>query len=93
MCKMREMEPGTPEYRFFPERRWRFDRAWVGHRIAMEIEGGVWSRGRHVRGKGFLADMEKYNRAALMGWRVFRFTPDQVLDGTAIDFMWRAIKL
>ena len=40
--------------------------------IAVEIEGGVWIGGRHTRGKGFLRDIEKYNEAAAMGWRVFR---------------------
>lgn len=40
----------------------------------MEIEGGVWSRGRHVRGSGFEKDCEKHNEAAALGWSVFRFT-------------------
>jgi len=43
--------------------------------IAVEVEGGVWSRGRHVRGAGYLADLEKYNAAVVMGWRVLRYTP------------------
>lgn len=43
--------------------------------IAVEIEGGVWTGGRHTSGSGFLGDMEKYNEAAAAGWRVLRFTP------------------
>jgi hypothetical protein len=46
--------------------------------IALEVEGGVWTRGRHTRGKGFLGDMEKYNAAALGGWCVLRVTPDRL---------------
>ncbi len=61
------------EYRFC-ERRWRFDFAWPDAKVAVECEGGVWSRGRHVRGAGFEADCAKYNRAAADGWRVFRLT-------------------
>ena len=64
----------------FSERRWRFDFAHTGLMIAIEIEGGVYSRGRHVRPKGFLGDMEKYNRAVVLGWRVLRMTPQQ-FDG------------
>lgn len=59
--------------------------------IAIEIEGGVWNQGRHSRGKGMEADMEKYNRAALLGWRVFRFTPAMVHSGVAIDTVREAI--
>lgn len=71
------------EYRFNPTRRWRFDWAWPDARIALEIEGGAWTQGRHTRGSGFLADMEKYNAAGLAGWRVFRVTPQQFDSGEA----------
>ena len=71
------------EYRFHPQRRWRADVAIPMVHILAEIEGGAWTRGRHTRGAGFVADMEKYNAATLAGWRVFRYTPKQVEDGTA----------
>lgn len=64
----------TPEYRFAPPRRWRFDYAWPDARVAVELEGGVHSGGRHVRGAGFERDAEKYNAAAASGWRVLRYT-------------------
>ena len=66
------------EYRFHPTRKWRFDDAIPSRRIAIEVEGGVWTQGRHTRPKGFLGDMEKYNTATLMGWRVFRTTPNKL---------------
>lgn len=76
------------EFRFHPVRRWRFDWAWPERKVAVEIDGGIWTRGRHTRGAGFLADMEKLNTAALLGWRVLRFTPAQVKDGSC----WAWIK-
>ena len=60
------------EYRFHPERRWRFDRYHPGSKVAIELEGGVWQQGRHNRPQGFIDDAEKYNNAALMGIYVFR---------------------
>lgn len=69
------------EYQFAPHRKWRFDFAWPEKKIAVEIEGGTWSAGRHTRGTGFAADCEKYNAAALHGWRVLRFTGEMVRAG------------
>ncbi len=69
----------TPEYRFDPDRAWRVDWAWPEHRLALEVEGGVWTRGRHTRPSGYLKDLEKYNRLAVLGWRLLRTTPDDLL--------------
>ena len=72
-------------------RRWRFDFAWPDSKIAVEIEGGTWtSKSRHTTGKGFMDDCEKYNAAAEMGWRVFRFTTDMVTGG--VDQIERVLK-
>lgn len=82
-----------PEFRFAPPRRWRFDWCWSAHKLALEIEGGVWTRGRHTRGKGFLGDMEKYNAAVLHGWRVLRCTPDMLHTGETVELVLRAFGL
>jgi very-short-patch-repair endonuclease len=66
------------EYRFIPPRRFRFDLAWVEYKIAVELEGGVYSGGRHTRGKGFETDCEKYNLATLHGWDVLRYTSNML---------------
>ena len=71
------------EYKFHPKRRWRFDWAWPLQKVAAEREGGLWNAGRHVRGAGYIADMQKYNEAQRLGWRVFRFTPQQLKTGEA----------
>lgn len=67
-----------PEFRFHPTRRWRFDFAHELSRVAIELNGGVWSHGRHTRGKGYLADREKINAATALGWRVFELGTGQI---------------
>lgn len=83
----------TTEARFDPIRRWRFDFAFPAHRVAVEVEGGSWSNGRHTRGSGFEQDCEKYNAAALGGWLVLRVTPRMVDDGRALSLIQEAIEL
>ena len=80
------------ELRFHPVRRWRFDYAIPAHKIALEVEGGVWTGGRHTRSKGFLGDIEKYNQATLLGWRVFRTTPDDLLKSSTLNLLKEAIQ-
>lgn len=82
MWQMLANGAGQPEqeYRFHARRRWRFDFAWPRAQVAVECEGGTWSRGRHVRGDGYRKDCEKYNTAALMGWRVFCVTAGMLRD-------------
>jgi len=53
---------------------WRFDWAWPDVMVAVEMEGGVYSLGRHVRGKGYEGDCIKYNFAQSQGWSLYRFT-------------------
>lgn len=79
------------EFRFHPVRKWRFDFAHVLLKVAVECEGGIFSGGRHTRGKGFVGDMEKYNTAAAMGWLVLRFSTEQIRKGEAIDHVRRVL--
>lgn len=80
------------EFYFAKPRRFRADFAWPDRKILAEVEGGTWSGGRHVRGKGYEADCEKYSIAAMLGYRVLRFTTAMVRDGRAIGFLAATIK-
>lgn len=75
LCRAAGLPEPVPEYRFHPKRRWRFDYAWPLQKLALEIEGGIWTEGRHTRGAGALADLEKYSEAAILGWRIIYCTP------------------
>jgi len=77
--------PFEEEYKFHPERRWRFDFAIPSAKIAIEVEGGIWIYGRHNRGSGFVKDCDKYNSAVLLGWKVLRFAPNHIKSGSALQ--------
>ena len=66
------------EFRFHPVRKWRADFAHAPSRTLIEIEGGIYVNGRHNRGAGFAADLEKYLEASLAGWRVVRLGPNEL---------------
>lgn len=94
------IEAGLPEpqleVRFHPTRKWRFDMYWPvdlfsGKGVACECEGGTYSGGRHVRGRGYENDCYKYNEAALMGITVLRVTAKHITDGSAIEWLRRAL--
>lgn len=96
-CKVHGLPEPVAEYRFHPTRKWRFDFAWpyktpslagcVG--VSLEIDGGVWARGRHTRGKGFIADQEKMNAAIELGWAVLRCVPADVKSGAIFTTLKR----
>jgi hypothetical protein len=80
------------EFRFMPERKFRFDWAIADRLIAIEVEGGSWTGGRHTRGAGFERDLEKYAEAFARGWRILRVSPAMIADGRAIGYLERFIR-
>lgn len=87
-CKSVNLSTPSAEVMFYPERKWRFDFAWQAERVALEIDGGVWSGGRHGRGSGIVKEHEKFNSAASLRWRVFRTTPQALSEPK----LWAQIK-
>lgn len=72
---------------------YRFDFAWPDIKLAAEVEGGQWTRGRHTRGAGFESDARKYNKATLLGWRVLRFPASMVKSWEAVRTVKEALEL
>ena len=93
LFQIRALELPEPEqeYRFHPVRKWRFDFAYPDKLLAIEVEGGTWTSGRHTRGPGFEKDCEKYNAAVMLGWRVLRYTTGMITSGVAINQIEKAI--
>lgn len=55
--------------------------------ILVEVEGGIWTGGRHTQPKGFIADIEKYNLAQRLGYRVIRTHRATIKDESAITLV------
>lgn len=66
------------ELKFCKDRKFRFDYAIPNIMVAIEIEGGLFVKGRHINPLGMKNDMIKYNLAALNGWTVIRFPMDEL---------------
>ncbi len=91
-------EHGIPEplyeLQFAAPRRWRMDLAWiVPTRLCLEVQGGIFSGGAHVRGAHLLREFEKLNEAAAMGFRVLFVTPDQLCTAPTADLVRRCLGL
>ncbi|HNC42202.1 MAG TPA: hypothetical protein PK522_10495, partial [Nitrosomonas sp.] len=67
--------------------------AWPDYKLAVEIEGGVWIKGRHTSGSGFMKDMEKYNALTMLGWSLLRYTPKQTSYQKTVNEIFELIEI
>ncbi len=112
-------EHGIPEpefeYRFHPDRKWRFDLSWPKYDreirdgngavvaiqtlnnaaggLALEVQGGIFSRGRHTQGAALIKEWEKLNRAAELGWRVIYCQPTELCMDATAQMIKRCLKI
>ena len=91
LCEAAGLPVPVPEYHFAKPRKWRADYAWPLHKVMLEVNGGVWTQGRHNRGAGAIADQEKLSEAAILGWRVLYAIPDDLRNGVALGRVMRAL--
>ncbi len=82
----------VPEYQFDPNRKWRFDFCFVVNKLAVECDGGLFSGGAHVRGAFLIRDHEKKNRAAIMGFRIFYCTPQNLCTVETAEMIREALE-
>src|ERR1035437_1859298 len=80
LCSSLRLPYPITEHQFHPKRRFRFDYSWLAEKVALEVEGGIWIRGGHSTGKGISRDIEKYNLATVLGWRIIRCNPQNIFS-------------
>lgn len=72
----RDIPQPVREYRAVEGRRFRWDLAWPEHRLLVEINGGIYTRGRSGHtGASLAKDFDKLNAATVAGWRSLVFGP------------------
>lgn len=76
----------------FSSRRFRFDYVWESNKLALEIEGGVFTKQAHGSVTGILRDMTKYSLAASLGWRVIRVLPSKLNTSETIKLIKDALR-
>ena len=80
------------EYQAIKGRKFRFDFAWPGHKLLVEVNGGTYTQGAHSTGRGIARDYEKANLAVLQGWRVLTFDGKVVKSGEAVEVIRQALE-
>ncbi len=71
------------QFRFHKERKWRLDFAWHP-KLAVELQGGGFVKGGHVRGAQQEKDFEKLRAAARQGWLVLQYGTKSMDDPYAV---------
>jgi len=80
------------ELRFHAIRKWRFDLAWPDKKVALEVQGGIFTGGRHNRGAAMLKEWEKLNTAAGMGWRLLYCQPSALCMDETVEYIKTALE-
>lgn len=82
------------EVLFHPTRKWRMDLAWPDLKVAVEYQGGIFSRqASHSSAANIMRDQEKANEAQLHGWLLIYANAKTVSTGQAVDWVNRALAL
>ena len=101
-CKAWGIPEPVPELHFDSEFNWAFDFAWRTQMIALEIDGGIFGRGKacpacgrrpvgaHSSIQVMLSDRQKFNAAALAGWTVLHVLPEDVETGAVFALLKKA---
>ncbi len=74
------IENYVTELQFDEVRKFRFDWAIPSLKIGLEYEGIMSAKSRHTTISGYSKDIEKYNLAITLGWRVLRYTAKNYKD-------------
>lgn len=80
------------EYPAIKGRKFRFDFAWLEHRLLVEVNGGTFTKGAHSTGQGIARDYEKIRLGQDCGWKVYPFDGKAIKSGEAVEIIRQALE-
>lgn len=95
------MKAGLPcprfEFRFHATRKWRLDFVFrvpnvFGRGVALEKNGGIWTKGRHVQPKALEDEYLKFTEAQIAGFTVILVSAKQFNDVGVFELIRRALE-
>jgi hypothetical protein len=90
LCEVHGLPIPQKEYEFCPGRKWRFD--WLFDSwLALEVQGALFTGGRHVRGAALVDEYAKLNEAVILGYAVLFCTPQDIESGAVFALIRRAL--
>lgn len=100
LCKEAGVPEPLREIKVHPERNWKADFLWrplvyTANRrgVILESEGGIYSGGKHGRGKGIEEDFEKMNELQLLSYTVLRVASHRLATSATVDLVRRALNI
>jgi hypothetical protein len=80
-CKYHGLPRPEAELQIIPGRKFLHDFGWPAFRVVIEVQGGVWARGKsgHSSGTGIVRDMEKLSLTSVAGWRTIQVQPKDLM--------------
>lgn len=83
-----------PEFYFSVEKMYRLDYAFPDAKFGIEVNGGIWARGKsgHSSGTGIKRDMDKANLLTCLGWRFISVTPSDLYKESTISMIKKILR-
>lgn len=91
--KLARLPEPEREYCAIPGRKYRWDFAFVGQKVLVEVQGGIWIKGGHSTGTGILRDCEKLCLAESNGWHCLSVVKEQIKSGEALLWTQKTLAL
>jgi hypothetical protein len=85
------LPPPIIEYTFYPGRRHKSDFAWPTEKVALEVQGGVYTGQAHGSITGILKGIEKDNLYSMAGWLQLKCLPNTLLKQDTVNMIQRCL--
>ena len=85
------LPPPIIEYRFYLGRRHKSDFAWPTEKVALEVQGGVYTGQAHGSITGILKGIEKDNLYSMAGWLQLKCLPNTLLKQDTVNMIQRCL--